>query len=266
MSMRKFLFAPILTVVMVAMVILGANFFTKTASAEPDIQPVASTSCTSPILGLQVLCAQVVGDRLVVKALNGQVLVDQPLPKVTLSGPTIRVTLPRVTVTRPPVTVTLPRVTLSQVTLPGRLVTLPRQTVTVELPRATDTATVRLPGQTVTAPPIPGQTATVSAPTVVPVTVTAPNGQKIQTSVTITPSPLPGTVTTKPVTKEREVRVSVPQAIAYGIGALLLGLILGLLAIYVAYAVGYKDSEDVERTRWQNFRDELFGKKDEGDK
>jgi hypothetical protein len=46
---------------------------------------------------------------------------------------------------------------------------------------------------------------------------------------------------------------------------LLLGLILGLLAIYVAYAVGYKDSEDAERTKWQKFRDELFGKKDEGE-
>lgn len=261
--MRKYLFAPVLTVVMIATVLLGANFFLKPTPVQAA--PAAQTACDSVVDSL--LCVRVQnGNLVVVNLLTGLVVINQPLPRVTLNGPTIRVTLPRVTVTRPPVTVTLPRVTLPRVTLPGQLVTLPRQTVTVELPGATNTATVRLPGQTVTIPPIPGQTATVSAPTVVPVTVTASNGQKIQTSVTITPSPLPGTVTTKPVMKEREVRVSVPQAIAYGIGALLLGLILGLLAIYIAYAVGYKDSEDAERTAWEHFRDEVFGRRDEGDK
>lgn len=261
--MRKFLLAPVLAVVMVATVVFGANFFMKPEPAKAET--VAQLACTSPILGLEVVCAQVVGDRLIVKALNGQVLVDQPLPEATVSGPTIRVTLPRVTVTRPPVTITLPRVTLPNVTVPGPVVTLPRRTVTVELPGATTTASIQSPPGRVTT--VPGQRVTLpgASPTVVPVTITQPNGQRIQTSVTITASPEPGPVTTKPVVKEKEIRVSVPAAIGIGVGVLLLGLILGLLAIYTAYAVGYKDSEDAEKTKWQNFRDELFGRKDEGE-
>lgn len=254
--MRKFLIAPILTVVMVATVIFGANFFTKPEPAKAE--PAASQACNGTIQNL--LCIETTGGRLRITTLAGVLVLDQPLPRVTIGGPTIRVTLPRVTVTRPPVTVTLPRVTLPGVTVPVP-VTLPRQTVTVQLPQATRTAT--LPGQTRTiqGPTVPGQTLTV-APTVAPVTVTLPNGQRVQTSVTITPSPVPGSVTTKPVVKERKVRVSVPQAIGIGVGVLLLGLILGLLAIYIAYAVGYKDSEDAEASKWRKFRDELFGKKD----
>jgi hypothetical protein len=240
--MRKFLLAPVLTVVMVATVILGASFFMKPESAKAE--PVAQQACDS--LVDQILCVRVEnGEVVVVNLLTNTVVVRQPLPKVTVSGPTITASLPRVTATRPPVTVTLPRVT-------NGTVTLPRRTVTIELPRATETVTLQ------------GQTTTVSAQTVTSV-VTGANGQPIQTSVTITPSPQTASVTTKPVVKEREVRVSVPTAIGIGVGVLLLGLILGLLAIYVAYAVGYKDSEDAERTKWQKFRDELFGKKDEGE-
>lgn len=258
--MRKFLFAPLLTVVMIAAVILGANFFLK--PAEADIQPVAqmATQCDTSLIGL--VCARQKGSQIVI-SVAGSDVASLPLadvvkvPTVTVAVPsTIRVTLPRVTVTRPPVTVTLPRVTAQ-----GPTITLPRQTVTVKLPGTTTTA--RLPGQTTT---VPGQTVTTETkPSVVPVTVTAPNGQKIQTSVTITPSPQPGSVTTKPVVKTREVRVSVPAAIGIGVGVLILGLILGLLAIYAAYAVGYKDSEDAEKTAWHKFRNELFGRRDKGE-
>lgn len=256
--MKKFLIAPILTVVIVATALFGANFFMK-PPAEPQIQPVAATACES--LVDKLLCVRVEGnDIVVVNLLTNTVIVRQPLPKVTVAGPTIRVTLPRVTVTRPPVTVTLPRVTIPNVTIPGPVVTLPRQTVTVELPGATTTA--RLPGQTTT---VPGQNVS-GPPNVVPITITAPNGQRIQTSVTITPSPQPGSVTTKPVIKEKTVRVSVPTAIGIGVGVLLLGLVLGLLAIYLAYAAGYKDSEAAETVSWKKFRDDLFGRKNEGER
>jgi hypothetical protein len=250
--MRKFLLAPILTVVMVATVLFGALFVMKPEAAKAEeVTPAVAAAC-DPITGT-LLCARRVGNNLRLETLAGTVVAEVPLPQVTVTAPTIRVTLPRVTVVRPPVTVTLPRVTVSGRTLPGQTVTLPRQTVTVELPQATETVT------------LPRQTTTVPTPSVATVTVTGPDGQPIQTSVTITPSPLPGAITTKPVVKEREVRVSVPAAIGIGVGVLLLGLILGLLAIYVAYAVGYKDSEDAERTKWQKFRDELFGRKDEGE-
>ena len=251
--MRKFLIAPMLTMVLVAVGIFGVNFFLKPEPVQATSVSQTVEQCVN-VLGIGAVCARVDGDRVKVDA-AGILVLDQPLPKVTVSGPTIRVTLPRVTVTRPPVTITLPRVT-------EPAITLPRQTVTVRLPGATTTAT--LPGQTIAGPTVPGQRVTIT-PTVVPVTITGSNGQPIQTSVTITPSPLPGSVTTKPVMKEKEVRVSVPAAIGIGVGVLIIGLILGLLAIYAAYAVGYKDSEDAERTAWQKFRADVFGKKDEGE-
>ena len=250
--MRKFLIAPFLTVVMVATVIFGAIFLNKPETAKAE--PVAQQACDSIVDKL--LCVRIEDDQVVVvNLLTNTVVLRQPIPQVTVAGPTIRVTLPRVTVTRPPVTVTLPRVTVP--------VTLPRQTVTVELPGATTTARLPVQIRTVQGPTLPGQT--LSNTTVVPVTITQSNGQRIQTSVTITPSPVAGSVTTKPVVTEKKVRVSVPQAIGIGVGVLLLGLILGLRAIYLAYTVGYKDSEDAERTRWRAFRDEIFGKKDEGE-
>jgi len=261
-NMRKFLIAPILSVVMVATVVLGVSFVMKPDSAVAEPVAIAQSCDTTSVLG--VICARQENGQIIISVAGSDVAtlpigdVVNP-PTVTVGLPsTIRVTLPRVTVTRPVRTVTLPRVTVPRGTLPRQTVTLPRQTVTIKLPQTTATATasVRLPGQTST---VPGQS-------VATVTMTGPDGQPIQTSVTITPSPLPGTVTTKPVVRERQVRVSVPTAIGIGVGVLLLGLILGLLAIYTAYAVGYKDSEDAETTRWQNFRDELFGKKDEGDK
>jgi hypothetical protein len=124
-------------------------------------------------------------------------------------------------------------------------------------------------GQTRTVTATPGVKTVVTpgagGPPVAIITVKGANGQTIQTSVTITASPETGAVTTKPVVKEREVRVSVPRAIAYGIGVLLLGLVLGLLAIYLAYAAGYKNSEQSEAELWHKFRSDVFGKKEKGE-
>lgn len=235
--------------------VLGIGMAMKPETAKAET--VAVAACDSVVDAL--LCVRVEGNQIVVvNLLTGLVVLRQPIPRVTVGGPTIRVTLPRVVVTQAPVTITLPRVTLPQVTLPGQ-----RVTTTVKLPGATET--VRLPGQTVTLPPgvktviqpSPGSTQTLP---VAIVTARGANGQTIQTSVTITPSPLPGTVTTKPGV-ERKVRVSVPTFVGLSLGLLLLGLILGLLAIYVAYAAGYKDSEAAEKATWNKFRSDLFGKK-----
>jgi len=231
---------------MVATVVLGVSFVMKPDSAVAEPVAIAQSCDTTSVLG--VICARQENGQIII-SVAGSDVATLPIGDV-VNPPTVTVGLPST------IRVTLPRVTVPRGTLPRQTVTLPRQTVTIKLPQTTATASVRLPGQTST---VPGQS-------VATVTMTGPDGQPIQTSVTITPSPLPGTVTTKPVVRERQVRVSVPTAIGIGVGVLLLGLILGLLAIYTAYAVGYKDSEDAETTRWQNFRDELFGKKDEGDK
>jgi len=59
----------------------------------------------------------------------------------------------------------------------------------------------------------------------------------------------PQTVTKlpKPVVKEKvvnhEVRVSVPEAIGISIGLVMLGILLGLLGLFIMYVLGYKDGE-----------------------
>lgn len=220
--------------------VLGATLMMMPEPAKAE--PVVATTCDS--LVDKILCVRIQSNNVIVmNLLTNTVVLSQPLPRVTVSGPTIRVPLPRVTLTRPPVIITLPRVTSR--------VTLTAQTVTVKLPGATDT--VRLPDKTATVD-IPGH------PVVNPPVVTVSNGQTVETYVTLSPTPQPGTVTTKPVVKEKEVRVSVPQAIGLSIGLLLLGLILGLLAIYIAYAVGYKNSEQAEVRSWRKFRRDVFGK------
>jgi hypothetical protein len=257
---KKFLLAPLMTLGIVASVIgIGIAMKPEPVQAAPVV--AAAEKCKDILLGLPVgtICAEQDGMNVLVK-LNDATIISLPLsnvqlPPVTVSVPrTVRVTLPRVTITRPPVTIRPPGVTL------------PRQTVTVNLPRATRTVT--LPGEA-------GSTVTVTLPRegaapprVVPVTITASNGQTIQTSVTITPSPVAGPITTKAgvtVERKKEVRVSVPTAIGIGIGVLVLGLLLGLLAIYMAYVAGYKDSEQAEASAWQKFRADVFGKKNEGE-
>jgi len=167
------------------------------------------------------------------------------------------VTLPGQTITLPGTTVTLPGRT---VTPPVRTVTLPRQTVTrrVTLPRQTVVTTryLRLPQTT--------KTATIETTVTVRSTQAIPTGagtttirQTPQASVRIVPTP--GPIRTVPV--RREVKVTVPQAIGLSLGLLLVGLGLGLLALYAAYAVGYKDSERQELRILRRFKTELFGKK-----
>lgn len=262
-EVKKFLLAPLATVAIVAS-ILGIGIALKPEPVQAAPVAAVAEKCKDILLGLPVgtICAEQDGKSVVVKLDNATLLTlplsNIQLPPVTVRVPqTVRVTLPRVTVIRPPVTIRLPGVTL-----PGETVTvrLPGQTVagkttTVNLPGATETVTLAGSGGTTTF-----QNVTVR-PQVVPVTVTQSNGQTIQTSVTITPSPQPGDVTIKPG-PERRISVSVPQFVGISFGLLLLGLVLGLLAIYLAYAAGYKDSEAAERVSWKKFRDDLFGKKE----
>lgn len=231
---------------MIAMVfgVIGIGYALKPESAKAETQ--APMACGS--LVDKVLCVRVEGDDLVVvNLLTNTVVLRQPLPKVTVSGPPITVSLPRVTVVRPPVTVRLPGVTV-----PGR-------TVSVNLPGATKTVTLQ--GSTIDG----SQRTITSAPQTIQVTVKGADGQDIKTSVTITPTPAISTVTPKPIVKERKIKVTIPQAIGIGLGVLILGLVLGLLAIYMAYAAGYKDSEDADKAIWRKFRDDVFGKKEKGD-
>ena len=251
--MKKFLFAPILTVLLVLLA-LGIGSWMQPDSASADIA-ATEASCDTSVVGL--ICARQDGNQIIISVAGSDVasipIADVvKVPTVTVALPsTVNVTLPRVTVTRPPVTITLPRATA-----PGSVLTVPGQTITLRLPRATETAT--LPGVTTTVTmvvPQPGQSISGST-----IRVTPSNGQATQTYVRISPSPVPGPTRITPVTKERTVKVSIPQAIGIGLGILLIGLMLGLLAIWLAYTAGYKDSEKVEKRTWAEFRRDVFGK------
>jgi hypothetical protein len=158
-------------------------------------------------------------------------------------------------------------------------ISAPVREVTVEVPVPGPTDIIRIPGPTVTVPgpirtitiPVPGATTTATA------TVTLSPGQGPTARGTIGPSTLPSTAENAPganptvtVTKtlppkkvvdERRVRITIPQAIGISLGLLLLGLAMGLLAMYASYAVGYKNSEQAEAKAWRRFSDDLFGKK-----
>lgn len=171
----------------------------------------------------------------------------------------------------------------------GPLLPSPIETVIIEIPGPVKTIIerVQVPGpiRTIIVPsPVPGPVRTIYLPTPVPgptktVYVTSPvpspvgqapspratlsNGdpvpQVVPTPVvTVSPSPVPGK--TKVVTKERRVNVSVPQAIGISIGLVLLGILLGLLALFAVYTMGYKESEREQTSKLRNLTNELFGK------
>lgn len=135
----------------------------------------------------------------------------------------------------------------------------PVPTITKLIPVPGPTVTKRIPGPTKTIykrVPVPGPTVTVyktrQGPTT-RVTVTA----KPSPSVSVSPSPVTK-VTTKP---GKTITISKPKFIGISLGFLVLGIIIAVAALWITYAVGYKDSERNEARSLRDFRDELFGKR-----
>jgi hypothetical protein len=146
----------------------------------------------------------------------------------------------------------LPSLTVSPPAPSPSIVPVPGPTVTkyITKPRPTVTKTIykRVP--------VPGPTETIYITRQGPshrVTVTA----KPSPSVSVSPSPV--------VTKEpgKTITISKPKFIGISLGLLVLGIIMGLVAVWIAYGTGYKDSQRNEDASNLEFRDELFGKKDD---
>lgn len=144
-----------------------------------------------------------------------------------------------------------------EIRVPGPRVTIAGPTINVPVPGPT--RTIEVPGVSI---PQPGPTVTVTV---------RPDGQIVRSRATVTSSssraessvPTPTitetqNVASKPKEKVKEVKVSVPQAIGISAGLFLLGMLLGLLAIYSAYAIGYKNSEETELKTWEAFRNEIL--------
>jgi hypothetical protein len=193
--------------------------------------------CKPSTLG--TICASLVGDDVVVTLLGQEIFriaapVKEIRVEVPIPGPTeiIHVPGPTIAVPGPTKTVTIP--------VPGA----PGSNTT-----ATATVTLRPSGQRDVARGTLEPSTTPSAGEITP-------GSNPTATVTITPSP-------KVVVDERDkIRtITIPQAIGLSVGFLLLGLLLGLLALYSAYTVGYKNSEQSEAKKWRQFSDDLFGKK-----
>lgn len=193
--------------------------------------------CESTTVG--TICASLVGDDVVVT------LLGQEIARITAPVKEVRVEVP-----------------------------VPGPTDIIKVPVPGPTKIIEVPGPTRTvAVPVPGATSEATA------TVTLRPGQQGAARVTIKPSATPslgaktpGSNPTATVTKtappkvvvdehEKKVRITIPQAIGLSVGLLLLGLLLGLLALYIAYTMGYKNSEQAEAKKWREFSDNLFGKK-----
>lgn len=198
-----------------------------TGVAEPQ------SNCEQSAGGLGTVCTTVVGNDVVV-TLAGREIARVPAPVKTISV---------------------------KVPVPG-----PEQIVQVPGPVRTIIQSSPVPGPVRTVfvdregEPVPVRT--VLVPTPVPVASLTPQSP----SVTVTPQPSP-TPTPEPVVEERvrfldrEVRISVPKAIAISAGLLALGILAGLVGLFIAYYVGYKDSEEQENRNWASFKNELFGRK-----
>jgi hypothetical protein len=146
----------------------------------------------------------------------------------------------------------LPTLTLLPTVTPS-ILPVPGPTVTKYIPK---------PGPTVTKTvykrvPVPGPTETIY------ITRQAPSPRvKISVSpspvISVSPSPVPV------VTKEpgKTVTVSIPKAIGISAGFLALGILISLVALWIAYATGYKDSDKNASASRRELLEELFGKKE----
>lgn len=164
----------------------------------------------------------------------------------------------------------LPTVT---VRVPGVTVTLPGDPITVRLPG--ETTTVRVPGPTATVTEtqtINGSESTVTiTPEPLPAeTVTVrPNAGPVPTvteTTTVTPAPRQGEdePATIELTPEDDAVVKIPEtnlgpAEAAGVGTLAILIVAGLilLGMYAGYYMGYKDSDKAEAQFYRS----LLGKK-----
>lgn len=145
---------------------------------------------------------------------------------------------------------------------PTQLIPGPVRTIIVPspVPGPVRTVYVTSPGPVVHSP-VPAPSRTTSGP-VVPKLTPTPGSATVSAVpspvVTSSPSPVPGKTSIR--FRDRVVKVSVPQAIAISAGLLLLGLILGLAALYVVYRVGEKDGENIAARRGHELLHDLFKK------
>lgn len=149
---------------------------------------------------------------------------------------------------------------IKEVPVPGPVRTIieripgPVETVYREVPGPV--RTVLVPGPTVTVTEtvlVPGPTRTI---TQTPQGSTGPIGQTPRPRATVTPVPIP---TPSPVQgPTRRIEVSVPEAIGITTAALIAGILLGLVGVFIAYYAGRKDEERAEATAWESFRNDIL--------
>lgn len=127
-----------------------------------------------------------------------------------------------------------------RVTVPGPRVTVPGPRRTV--PGPTRTIYVTRNSKTITIRPSPSA------------------GQTIveRDTVTITPSPHPKpSPAVKVVEKERVITLSIPKAVGFSVGLVLLGILIALLLLWALYTIGYKEGNEGDKKFLRDFLNEL---------
>lgn len=145
--------------------------------------------------------------------------------------------------------ITLPPIVGPTIRVPGPTVRVPgpTQTVTVNVPQATQT--VKVPGPTVTKTAQPTVGPTVSATETITV---SPSGQGPSEDDTLGPR--------DPVVRLPDIR-TVPQAIGLGLLAILVFIALGTLLLMGGYTLGFKDKERKEKAFLGALLDQTTGRR-----
>lgn len=161
---------------------------------------------------------------------------------VVFNPATTQAQIPDLPVPVPTVTLTLPgpvETVIERVPVPGPTVTKPGPTVTVTEPGN------NVPGPTVTV------TETATAP---------PTGQNTESDATVSPTPEPSPTPDPPTPaeiaeqEEQEAEVlTLPEAIGISTAALVAGILLGLLGVFLAYYSGRKDEEVAQQRNVATF-------------
>jgi hypothetical protein len=175
---------------------------------------------------------------------------------------------------KPPRVIRVPgpvRRIVKTVTPPPRII---RRTIRPE-PRVitrTRTRTIRPAPRTVTPPPVtvtenagppiinrPRPTTTVTAPPPVQSTADAPGLPRPVRTVTAQPAETPTRTRTETVTETETkfLRIPILTAATVGIGLVILGIALALLALYAVYVLGYKQGESQDARNFSTLLGEI---------
>ena len=147
------------------------------------------------------------------------------------------------------ITVCVPKQALPHVSVPGPTKTIkvpgPKRTITVEVPGPVRTKYVNVE--------VPGPTETVFRT----IRAEPPTRQTVTATATVSTTASP--VTSRPDTQDdpETITVTETEAVGYSLLAVIVGILLTLLFLYVAYKFGWLKGAEHEQNALENLKDSL---------